>query len=134
MYSVLRRCAVGGPGRALGCSVWSRHVSRCRYVEGELGKALVVGGEFLNFFLFGFWFGFFCLFWFFLRAEKSKRNQSRDFSRATLLHCSLDFFWLQRRELSLVFHGKSLAPLRGVRHIAWSCEAVSALQKKRMDG
>lgn len=33
-----------------------------------------------------------------------------------------------------MLHGKSLAPLRGVTHVAWSCEAVSALQKKLMDG
>jgi len=33
-----------------------------------------------------------------------------------------------------VFHGKSLTPLRGVTHVAWSCGVVSVLQKELMDG
>lgn len=52
LYSVLWPCVVGGPGRALWRSIWSRLVSRCRYVEGEVGKGLVGGEFFWVFFIF----------------------------------------------------------------------------------
>jgi len=38
LYSVLWQCVVGGPGRALWHSVWSRRVSSCRYFGKGIGR------------------------------------------------------------------------------------------------